>query len=340
MMLIAERRLPVAFWRHVRRAAPWVAGGAALAALLWVVATAGGVPDPTARHLSKGAVMVDSGLLVFREGLEAILVLAAVTASMVGRQPYRGPVASGAGLAFGATVLTWFAVVAAIGAVNTPELNIQAATGLLAVVVLLVIMNWFFHKIYWTGWIAHHQRRRRRLTEQGGDQQSRTYTGLVLLGFTAMYREGFEVVLFLQNLRLQAGTATVMAGVAIGLVFTLAVGTLTFIAHHRLPYKKMLVLTGVMLGGVLVVMVGESAQEMQLAGWIPTTVVPLRIPSWLSLWLAIFPSVETLGAQAAAALAVIGSYAVAEYSRVWRPRRRAAQVAAARAGAGRVTRDT
>jgi hypothetical protein len=40
--------------------------------------------------------------------------------------------------------------------------------------------------------------------------------GLVALGFSSVYREGFEVVLFLQNLQLQAGTPTVLEGVAIG----------------------------------------------------------------------------------------------------------------------------
>jgi formate hydrogenlyase subunit 3/multisubunit Na+/H+ antiporter MnhD subunit len=40
---------------------------------------------------------------------------------------------------------------------------LQAATGLVAVIVLLVIMNWFFHKIYWGGWIRAHNRRRKAL---------------------------------------------------------------------------------------------------------------------------------------------------------------------------------
>ena len=44
---------------------------------------------------------------------------------------------------------------------NIPALDLQAATGLLAVIVLLVIMNWFFHKIYWGGWIRDHNRRRK-----------------------------------------------------------------------------------------------------------------------------------------------------------------------------------
>ena len=185
-------------------------------------------------------------------------------------------------------------------------------------------MNWFFHRVYWTGWIAHHHGRRRRLLARGG---SGLTAGLVLLGFTAVYREGFEVVLFLQNLRIKYGAAVVLEGVAIGLALTTVVGVLTFVAHHKLPYKKMLVLTGALIGFVLVVMVGESMQELQLAGWIPTTNLGFTLPGWMGLWLAIFPTVETLAAQALAAGAVIGSYLLAEHVRVRRPQRRGEQPA-------------
>ncbi len=145
-----------------------------------------------------------------------------------------------------------------------------------------------------------------------------------------MYREGFEVVLFLQNLRLQAGSLVVLQGVAIGLFFTAIVAALTFVAHRRMPYKKMLVLTGVLLGMVLVVMVGESAQELQQANWISTTTLNLPIPDWMGVWFAVFPTVETLVAQVFAAVFVVGSYFLAQYIRVWRPRRRG-EVAAYRA---------
>src|SRR5262245_36909721 len=116
--------------------------------------------------LSYGAVIVSSAVLVFREGLEAILVLAAVTAGLArSGKGYERGVVVGSAIALAATVATWFIVVAVISEVNASELHIQAATGLLAIVVLLVVMNWFFHKIYWTGWIAHHDKRRRRLLE-------------------------------------------------------------------------------------------------------------------------------------------------------------------------------
>lgn len=70
-------------------------------------------------------------------------------------------------LAIAASLATRFAAAWIIGALGGPGLDVQAATGLLAVAVLLVVMNWFFHNVYWTGWIAHHHRRRRRLLAGG-----------------------------------------------------------------------------------------------------------------------------------------------------------------------------
>jgi high-affinity iron transporter len=267
-------------------------------------------------------------VLVFREGLECILVLSAITASMMGaHQGFRRPIAQGAAIGFGACVVTWFAVVEILASLanNLPALDVQAATGLLAVLVLVVIMNWFFHRIYWTGWISLHNRRKRALLAvaegSGGSPGSSLLSGFLLLGFASVYREGFEVVLFLQTLRLQVGSRIVLFGVLVGLALTGIVGAVTFVAHHRLPYKKMLIFTGLLLGAVFLVMVGEQAQEMQLAGWIPTTQLALPIPGWMGLWFSIFPTVETLSAQFLAAVVVIGSYILAQELRVWRPRR-------------------
>ena len=313
-------------WQRIGQVGLALAGLAVLAALVWQGITFHGTPDPSVPHLDRGAVVLNSGLLVFREGLEAILVLAAITASFVGKnQPYRKPIAIGSGLALLASTATWFVAIAVLGAVNAPALDVQAATGLVAILVLLVIMNWFFHKIYWTGWISMHNKRRRTLVSgaqagAGGETRSRLLLGLGLLGFSAVYREGFEVVLFLQTLRLQAGSAAVLEGVGIGLLFTAIVGVLTFLFNGKLPYKKMLVVTGVLLGIVLVVMVGESAQELQLAHWIPVTTLNLPIPGWMGIWFAVFPTVESLTAQALAATFVAGSYFAAQYVRVWRPR--------------------
>jgi high-affinity iron transporter len=69
-----------------------------------------------------------------------------------------------------------------------------------------------------------------------------------------------------------------------------------------------------MLGLVMLVMVGEQAQEMQLANWLPTTPIATLthvIPDWMGLWFAVFPTAETLAAQALAAAVVVGSYFIA-----------------------------
>jgi high-affinity iron transporter len=318
---LAQRKL------LLRRAAWSLVAFAAIGVLTWKALSApAGVPDPTSgdAQLSHGAVVVDSGLLVFREGLEAVLVLAAFTASFAGaRKGLRHPVAGGALAALGASVVTWFAAIWVIGLLGGPGLDVQAATGLLAVGVLLVVMNWFFHKVYWTGWISAHNRRRRSLVEETGG--SRLILGLALLGFTAVYREGFEVVLFLQNLRLEHGSLTVLEGVALGVGLTAVVGVLTFAFQSRLPYRRMLVATGVLLGFVLLVMVGESVQEMQLAGWMPATPIGVSFPGFVGLWFAVFPTVEGIAAQLLAAGLVIGSYFLAEEMRVRRPRRAALQ---------------
>jgi high-affinity iron transporter len=82
----------------------------------------------------------------------------------------------------------------------------------------------------------------------------------------------------------------------------------------------MLVATGVLLGLVLLVMVGESVQELQLAGWLPAHSIGVAFPGWLGLWFAFFPTVEGLVAQALAAGLVVGSYVLAERRRDGAPR--------------------
>src|SRR5216110_1249624 len=298
-----------------------VAALCVVAMLLWQGVTAHGAPDPTRPDSSPTVAFLDIGILVFREGLECILVLAAITASMTGpKRAHRRPVALGASFAFIATLITWLIAVRIVGSLsdNMSALDLQAATGLLAVIVLLVIMNWFFHKIYWGGWIRAHNRRRKALLDNARAAEIsrwRLWLGLVLLGFTSLYREGFEVVLFLQSYHLRLGGAVVLKGALLGMVLTAMVAVLTFVLQQRLPYRKMLITTGILLGVVLLVMVGEQAQEMQLAHWISATPIPWltnSIPAWVSLWCAVFPTYETMAAQFLAALIVIGSYYAAK----------------------------
>src|SRR5207248_9441361 len=245
-----------------------------IALIIWQRFTARGTPDPTQPMTSSTAAFMDVGVLVFREGLECILVLAAITASLTGSdQAHRRPVAIGAGTGFVATLVTWFIAIEIVGQLteSVPALDLQAATGLIAVIVLLVIMNWFFHKIYWGGWIRAHTRRRKALFASSNGENSHLRCGLILLGFTSLYRESLEVVLFLQSYNLRLGGSVVLKGALLGLFLSGMVAVLTFVLQQHLPYRKMLITTRILLGVVLEVMVGEQAQEMQLAHWISRT---------------------------------------------------------------------
>jgi high-affinity iron transporter len=310
---------PGALHARTRRLAWWALAVAVLAGLVYLMATASTGPvDPTeATHRqSHGTVVFNSAMIVFREGLEAVLIFAAITASFLGaNRARRKPVVAGAAIAFGVTVVTWFVAQALLDVASPLGPRLEAITGFLAIVVLLVVLNWFVHRVYWSEWIGRHHRRRRRLLAQAGIGAT---VGLVALGFTSVFREGLEVVLFLQNLELQNGSGTVLEGVGIGLVLTAAVGVITFWLHHKLPYRRMLILTGALVGTVLVVMIGGTALTFGDLGWIPKTPTPFSIPEWMGSWFEIYPYWETIGAQLLAGILVVGSYVLAEHVKVRR----------------------
>jgi high-affinity iron transporter len=308
---------------RLTRLAWWTAVLAVLGGLVYLMATAKTGPvDPTEvrDHQSHATVVFNSAIIVFREGLEAVLIFAAVTASFVGaNRARRRPVVAGAAAAFAAAVGTWFAVQALLAVAAPLGARLEAITGFIAIAVLLIVLNWFVHRVYWSEWIGRHHRRRRQLLASTGLGAT---LGLVALGFTSVYREGFEVVLFLQNLQLKAGSGTVLEGVALGLAGTATVGVFTFWLHHKLPYKRMLVLTGVLIGAVLVVMTGGTALSFQDLGWLPSHPTPFTLPAWMGAWFEMYSSWETLGCQLLAGAFVIGSYLLAEHVKVRRPQRR------------------
>jgi high-affinity iron transporter len=275
---------------------------------------------------SRVTIVTNSAMIVFREGLEAILIIAAITASMIGvNRHLRRPILIGALLALPASALLFVASVLLLESLSQYGEKLEAIVGLVAIGVLLLVLNWFFHRVYWTGWIAGHRKRGKALagTATAAGTAGATVLGLYLLGFSSVLREGFETVLFLQALQLEAGIGIVLAGVTLGLVATAAVGAVTFALERRLPYKRMLVVTGVLISLVLVVLVGNTMRTLQGVGWMPITPLNFDLPLWIGTWLGVFPTVETLAAQAGALVFVIGSYFLAERVRkrnVSRPR--------------------
>src|SRR3954471_2063366 len=137
-----------------RRLAWWTAAALTVAGTVCLMATAKtGAVDPREGRgqQSHATVVFNSAVIVFREGLEAVLIFAAVTASFVGANAARRrPVVGGAALAFGAAVVTWFVAQAVLAAASPLGAKLEAITGFIAIVVLLVVLNWFVHRIYWS----------------------------------------------------------------------------------------------------------------------------------------------------------------------------------------------
>ncbi len=150
-----------------------------------------------------------------------------------------------------------------------------------------------------------------------------------------MYREGFETVLFLQALTLEAGAWTVLQGALLGFAGAVGVFALVIALERRLPHKKMLIATGLLITGVLTVLVGHTVQTMQVVGWVPVTPVEgLTLPFWAGQWLGVFPTWEGLLLQGAALAFVLGSYVAAEALRARKRRRGLRAPIAARATTG------
>jgi high-affinity iron transporter len=292
---------------------------------------------------SEATVVTNAAVLVFREGLEAVLILAAITASLRGAAARRKrPIFVGAFFGLIASAITWLIATFVLEQFAQYGEKLEAIVGLIAIGVLLLVMNWFFHKVYWTSWIAGFNAKKRNLMaeEESGARVgfwSAQVFGFGMLGLTSVYREGFETVLFVQSLQLSAGTATVLKGVGLGLLLVGLVAIVTFRLQTKLPYKRMLWVTGILLGVILTILVGQTTRTFQGIGWLPIHPLQADIPYWAGTWLGVFPSWETMIAQVIAATFVIGSYYAAEWVKIKKPRRDAAKRRAAAAAAAEAT---
>lgn len=268
------------------------------------------------------AVGTNAGLIVFREGLEAVLILASLMAGFQRAElrRLRRPLWWGAGASLIATVLTWVLARGVLVSLARYGEKLEAIVSVIAVGVLLLITNWFFHKSYWTDWLASFHAKKKGLVSGEVGQ----WIGLATLGFTSIYREGFETVLFLQALVLEVGNGPVLVGVALGLAGVVLIGFLLFRLQVKLPYRKMLIVTGIFIGSVLLTMVGKLVHSFQVVGWLPTHPIRvLSLPYWFGDWFGIFATWEGIALQIVCGIFVIGSYYLAE----WMQKREAAATA-------------
>jgi high-affinity iron transporter len=269
------------------------------------------------------AVVTNTAILVFREGLEAVLILAALTAGLVGaKRRLRRPLYFGAAAALVASIATFAIAQTVLGSLTRYGEKLEAIVSLVAIGVLLLILNWFYHRVYWGEHLAElHGRKKRLLHGAGISVATAQLVGLAMLGFSSVYREGFETTLFLQAIALEAGAGALLEGVLLGLAGVAVIAVLTIVLQRKLPHKRMLELTGLLILAVLIVMVGKTVQVCQVVGWLPVTPIEgVSLPYWAGSWLGVFPTWQGIGAQAFAATLVLGSYVASEQLRARRRR--------------------
>lgn len=245
--------------------------------------------------ISPATVGFTAFTIIAREGLEAIIVLAALLAGMRGaeHQGTRRWVSSGAWLAIVASAITFWLSKTLIQSLSRYGEKLEAVVSILAVIILLMVTNWVFHKFYWVGWNA----KLRSLSKASRKEVSDRWEWLALLGvgFLTVYREGFETTLFMQSLLLEGSVWPVVIGVLAGTVFITTVGLGIFKFGAKLPYRKLLIVTGVLVVSIMVTFFGSTVRLFQTVGWLPIHPVPgLTIPTWSGLWLGLYPSWEGL----------------------------------------------
>ena len=119
----------------------------------------------------------------------------------------------------------------------------------------------------------------------------------------------------MQSLILEGNIPAVATGAGLGVVFIALVGGLTFKFGVKLPYRKLLVVTGVLVVSIMVSFLGSTVRLFQTVSWLPVHPVPgLHVPGWAGLWLGLYPSWEGLLIPPMALVYVGGAWAWTKWS--------------------------
>ena len=242
-----------------------------------------------------------SGLLILlREGLEAILVLAAILAFLrnTGQQSAVRSVNVGWGLALLAGLATWALAAYVINVSGSQRELLEGATALFASVMVLWLGVWMHDRRHAAAWQDYIKS---SLVGGGGR------FGFAILAFFSVYRELFEVILFYETLWLQAGPAghdAVLAGGATALVLLVGLAWVILRGSAKLPLSLFFSINAGLLCALSVVFAGHGVKALQEAGIFGTRPVPFFDFDWLG----IHADAYSLSAQVLAILAIIVLY--------------------------------
>jgi len=233
----------------------------------------------------------DAGFLLFREGLEALLVLAALLAFLgrTGQKTFKPWVWSGAGLGLAASIGVAVAIsVVMTGwvAASAPTV-VEGITGLVAVVLMLTVGAWLHGKANvknWNLWLKDKM-------GKAGDSP----WALGLLAFLAVLREGSETVIFFWGLAGSLSTVDLLAGVAGALAVLAILGIALIGFSKRLPLQWFFPLATALIYFLAVKILGQSLGSLQASSWISATPlgfgVPLDAVGFIPTWETAVPQV-------------------------------------------------
>jgi high-affinity iron transporter len=237
--------------------------------------------------------------ILFREGLESVLLIAILLGSLAsGRATgYRRPLALGVLAAIGATVLTWLLATLVLDIAPVQRELLEGVTAVLAVVVLFLVSFWLVAQL--------EQRRRLEFTRARVASAIAAGSSLAFagLGFTAVFREGFETVLFYQALAIFAkglGLWVVLGAVAAAVALGIAAYAV-IVLGRKLPFKQLLVAGASTLLLLSVAFAGNAVRSLQEAAWLSVTPIDgdwARLPIFLAELTGIHPTREGILVQA------------------------------------------
>ncbi len=288
-----------------------------------------------ADRMSPVNLFVQSLMILLREGLEAILIIGALMAFLakIGAAHRRRDIHIGVGAAVALSLLTAVLLETVFELSPAHQEVLEAITMLVAVVVLFYVSYWLLSKMEVQKWTAF-VKERVQLAVSGGSAFA-----LASAAFLAVYREGFETVLFYKALLVSGGASgallPVVAGIAAATLLLAVVYVLINRYGVKLPLRPFFAVTSAFLYYTAFVFAGKGVAELQAGGVVGTTV----LPGWPRVAaLGIYPTVESLLAQGIlvvlAVFALVWIFArrsgagVGEQS----PARTGAQVAAAATG--------
>src|SRR3954464_1153290 len=261
--------------------------------------------------------------ILFREGVEAVLLIAILLGSLAAGSAsnYKRPLAIGVGAALAATAVVFALATLVIDVAPLSRELLEAVTALIAVVVLIGVSCWLVSRL------EHRRRMEFMRARVASAMAAGTTAAFVGLGFTAVFREGFETVLFYQALALfaQGLILWVVLGAVAAAVALAGVGYTILRLGKRLPLKPLLVGGAGVLLLMSVAFVGNAIRSLQDADLLTATpVAHPRLPVFLAELTGIHPTSQGLTVQAVLlAVYVLG----AAYVFAWQPARRRRRVA-------------